>query len=374
MASSASMPLPPGVSAGSGELIAPIQAGRALAALGVTAFHLSIMMGEARYGGEVVLGRWTALGKLGVDFFFVLSGFILMHVHRQDIGRPAAWGGFLWRRAVRVYPVYWVYLSVFIAMVSSGLGQAASTPLNWRDWLSAYSLLRFSAADTPLYVAWTLFHELVFYGLFGILILSRFWGWVALAAWALLCLSQFHYPGQGLPDAWGTYTSLANLYFLLGMAAHEAWRRRWTGLAVLMLGLAMFLVPPMTDSEQTGWGPMAMAIGCAMVLAGACQLDQDRRFRWPRSLLALGDASYSLYLLHLPLSGLLLKAILASGLRDRLGGAAAYALTLSLTAALAWLAYRAVEAPLLRGLRKWGPRRSAALPFSRGSVSNVLPG
>lgn len=356
-------------------VIAPIQAGRALAALGVTAFHLSLMMGEPRYGGEAVLGSWTALGKLGVDFFFVLSGFILMHLHRQDIGRPGAWAGFLWRRVLRVYPVYWVYLSVFILLVSSGLGQAASAPQGWREWLSAYSLLRFTAADPPLYVAWTLFHEMAFYTLFGILLLHRAWGWAMLGAWALLCLSQFRYPGQALPDAWGTYTSLVNLYFLFGMAAYEAWRRRWTGGWTLALGLAMFLAPPLADLEQTRWGPMAMAIGCALVLAAACQLDQRWRLRWPRSLLALGDASYSLYLLHLPLSGLLLKAMLASGLRHRLGGATAYGLTLLLTAVVSWLAYRSIEVPLLRALRRYGPRRrERAALRARGPQSRVRTG
>ncbi len=337
-----------------GAVIAPIQAGRALAALGVTAFHLSLMMGEPRYGGEAVLGRWTGLGKLGVDFFFVLSGFILMHVHRPDIGRPSAWAGFLWRRAARVYPVYWLYLTVFIVMVSLGLGRGADTPQGWREWLSAYSLLRFSAADTPLYVAWTLFHEVAFYALFSVLILSRFWGIALLLAWAGLCLSQFRYPGQVLPDAWGVYTSLANLYFLFGIAAHEAWRRQWAGRWALALGLLMGVAPPLADAEQTHWGPMVMAGGFALLLAGACQQDQMRRLHWPRSLLALGDASYSLYLLHLPLCGLLLKATVASGLSGLLGGTAVYALTLCLTALLSWLAFRALEAPLLHALRHRG--------------------
>ena len=337
-----------------GATIAPIQAGRAVAALGVTAFHLSLMMGEARYGGEAVLGRWTSLGKLGVDFFFVLSGFILMHVHRQDIGHPSTWPGFFWRRAVRVYPVYWVYLSGFIAMVWLGLGQAARTPQDWREWLSAYSLLRVTAADPPLYVAWTLFHEVAFYVLFSLLLLNRFWGATLLGAWAGLCLWQFRYPGQAAPDAWGTYTSLANLYFLFGIAAHEAWRRQWAGRWTLLLGAVMVLAPPLADAEQSRWGPVAMAGGFALLFAGACQWDAAHRLRWPRSLLALGDASYSLYLLHLPLCGLLLKAMVASGLSGLLGGAFVYVLTLCLTAGLSWLAFRTVEAPLLQALRQRG--------------------
>ena len=68
--------------------LASLQAGRALAALAVVAFHLSIMMGEDRYGGVPVFGAATRYGYLGVDYFFVLSGFIIAHVHGRDIGRP----------------------------------------------------------------------------------------------------------------------------------------------------------------------------------------------------------------------------------------------------------------------------------------------
>lgn len=344
------MPAPPAVDV-SGYL-APVQVGRALAALAVAGFHLSLMMGEGRYGGEAVLARWTALGKLGVDFFFVLSGFILMQVHRQDIGQPAAWPGYLWRRLIRVYPVYWVYLSVFVALVGAGVGRWADMPTRPLEWMSAYSLLRFTAADPPLYVAWTLFHEVAFYALFGLLLLHRALGWAALAGWGLLCLSQFHYAGETNPDAWGTYTALPNVYFLIGIAAQALWHRRWAGGTALAASIVLLAVLFAADGLSTRLGPLLMAVGMGLLLASVCQFDHVHPVAWPRWLLALGDASYSLYLLHLPLSGLLLKGLMASGLGDVLGGAARFGLVLSAVAGLSWLAYRGVEAPLLRVLRR----------------------
>ncbi len=343
-----------------GTTLQSLQVGRAVAALGVTAFHLSLMMGEARYGGEAVLGDWTALGKLGVDFFFVLSGFVMMHVHREHIGQPGAWPAYAWSRVVRVYPVYWLYLTLFVGMVGAGIGQSATFPASAAEWLSAYSLLRFSPADQPLYVAWTLFHEIAFYALFGLLILHRGLGPLALSAWALLCLWQFQDVGTLPPDAWLTYTALPNLHFLLGMGAHWLWRGGHAGWLALLAGAGLLVAMPVSGLLQQPGGGLGVGAGCALVLAGACALERRHAMRWPRALLAIGDASYSLYLLHLPLAGLVLKVLTGSGARQSMGGLGSFALTMVATSCLAWLAYHWVEAPLLRWLKAQGPRARAA--------------
>ena len=67
-----------------------LQAGRGLAAAGVAAFHLSMHMGVDRYGGVSVFTDFTRQGFRGVDFFFVLSGFIIFFAHFEDLGHPAA--------------------------------------------------------------------------------------------------------------------------------------------------------------------------------------------------------------------------------------------------------------------------------------------
>ncbi|HSV47725.1 MAG TPA: acyltransferase family protein, partial [Ramlibacter sp.] len=101
----------------------------------------------------------------------------------------------------------------------------------------------------------------------------------------------------------------------------------------------------------------------ALSLAGVAKLERGGQLKPPRWLAFIGDASYSLYLLHLALAGLLLKLAIASGLAARVGTPALYLLVLAGTVGLACLAYVAVERPLIHSLRRRRqPVRTAARP------------
>ena len=80
-----------------------LQVLRALAASAVVFEHVAF---HARLGRmPVECPRWFELGHLGVDLFFVLSGFIIVHVHGDDIGRPERARDYAWRRFARVWPL-----------------------------------------------------------------------------------------------------------------------------------------------------------------------------------------------------------------------------------------------------------------------------
>ncbi len=66
-----------------------IQAMRGLAAMSVAAHHTSLIMAESKYGGVSAFEAVTSKGWIGVNFFFVLSGFIIFLAHSKDINRPA---------------------------------------------------------------------------------------------------------------------------------------------------------------------------------------------------------------------------------------------------------------------------------------------
>ena len=88
-----------------------IQAARAIAANLVVFSHLFFV--EAKYtAGSTVLPAFTLYGIAGVDLFFVISGFIMVAVAGRDRG-PIE---FLWRRATRIYPTYWLVSLTVLAI------------------------------------------------------------------------------------------------------------------------------------------------------------------------------------------------------------------------------------------------------------------
>src|SRR5262245_56706962 len=119
-------------------MLQTIQAGRGIAALLVAAFHLSIAMGDARYGGSAVFREITWRGNFGVDFFFVLSGFIMMFVHEKDLGRPNRWPAYACARFFRLFPAYWLFTIIFCYLVFMGWGEVTSLPTSFTDLLSAF--------------------------------------------------------------------------------------------------------------------------------------------------------------------------------------------------------------------------------------------
>src|SRR6476646_4697263 len=123
-----------------------VQAARGAAAMLVLLFHLTYLA-QAFLGFDLFRGVFK-FGYSGVDFFFVLSGFIISFVHGQDVGRPERLGRYLRKRFVRIYPVYWV---VALALLPVYFNPAQST-LSPPSYLSTLikSLLLLPQANNPL--------------------------------------------------------------------------------------------------------------------------------------------------------------------------------------------------------------------------------
>lgn len=347
-------------------MLGSLQGGRALAATAVACFHLSAMMGEPRYGGVRVFDDWVARGNLGVDFFFVLSGFIILYAHEKDIGQPRRWREYAKRRFLRLYPIYWLYTALFVAafVVVGGSGAKVSfAPADVASWVA---LVRFTEAVPPLPVAWSLYHEVLFYALFMLLIVDRRLGLAAFFAWAVLCLAFFHHINAGPPTALSVYTALCNLWFFFGMGAYLLFKRLRSGAGAAVAGAAVLAVASLLDLDHVLW-PFLLVTGLALGIAGIARLEAAGRLRCPAWLVYVGNASYTIYLAHESVSGLLLKVAMKTGAHAALGGEATFVLVLAGTIALGCLAYALVEKPLLRLLSR--PRaRDRAAPGSSAAV------
>jgi len=316
------------------------------------------MMGLNRYGGQAVFHEYTKLGNLGVDFFFVLSGFIILFAHVDDIGKSDAWGVYVYRRFVRLFPIYWLYTGTFVLLLALVGGTDAKMPTTLGDWITSLSLIRFTDGSPPLEVAWTLFHELAFYAVFSILILNYRAGLAAFGVFMFVSVFFYHYPPATARTPFNVYTAAYNLYFVFGMGAFWLYRRGGHGVAELILGIFLSTAALVTMPLPHDLSPLLTVFGFALVLAGATKLELSGHSYIPSFLGVIGDASYTIYLVHVSFEGVLLKIAMKAHLHQIIGAGATYIAVLTGTIALGCLAYFAIERPLLKTLRRTNERKS----------------
>ena len=285
--------------------IQSLQVFRGLAALAVVAHH-AVLSTDA-FIGKVpdLLARALNLGYLGVDFFFVLSGFIIMFAHMGDEGSLSSVRRYSLKRLVRVFPAYLPISIALIVLYAWLPGISASAD---RGYSLLSSLLLLPADGPPaLSVAWTLVHELMFYTAFLLFFISRRWLAAGLLTWAgLILLTQPVWSSTG----WLRYPlSVLNIEFMLGVLA--AWvvmswasrtklAREWgwvviSGVLVVCLGLVMISIEPSAHYR------LVFAFGLAVVIVGFAMHEQSSQLHWPGWLMMMGNASYSIYLVHNPL-------------------------------------------------------------------------
>lgn len=330
---------------------------RAIAALAVMLEHLfgdllrqvpsatGSMSGMARSVVESL-----SLGRFGVALFFLISGFVVPF--SIDGERPLR--HFAISRLFRLYPALWLALAGLVLTAGfSGdappiaallANMTMAPPLFGQPWLS------------PIY--WTLFVELVFYGLVALLFaagLLRNVGALLFLAVGLIAATAL--PVQlrthgiiALPVQYlGMHLSFLFLGLLLRLGLVE--RRPGAGLAALVLGLAQLIAVLAVSSYSLARGDNFIMEGLAPVLGAyllACAVFLAAvRLERPRSipLARIGLISYAMYLFHGPVNAAMYRLLPLTG---QSGDLATMLLCIGLTLALSWLVYRIVERPMIR--------------------------
>jgi peptidoglycan/LPS O-acetylase OafA/YrhL len=313
--------------------ISMVQALRAAACLLVVAYH-TLQAGA----GEAAIRAWPN-GSAGVDLFFIISGYVMVVSTATLRRRPHPGRTFLRRRLRRIAPLYWLLTLGKLAVTT--LAPAATPHTNPTAWNIVASLLFIPSRDAaglvrpPLPVGWTLNFEFFFYALFA---LTLAWRVPPLALTPVLAAAAL--AGFFRTAAWPAPLMLANgmvLEFAAGMALATFPPRLPPRAALWLLpaAAALLLAVPLTGP----WRFLTWGVPAAGLLAAARALEPSLGPRLPRALLAIGDASYAIYLVH----PFLVPAIAPHG---TLGALAA--VPLSVAAGL--LVHRYVDAPLQAGL------------------------
>ncbi len=259
-----------------------LQAARAIAALSVAYFHSYVAVRgafpETAWMPIPFLKEW---GFLGVNFFFAISGYVICLV----VSRPGfTLSGFVIKRAFRLYPMYWVAMALVVGLIA--WGKYRIEPVGH----FLYSMTLLPQQGAPAYdVSWTLEREMVFYALAAIVVPVL--GIPGLAA----TLAGLTLAGWWFGNPWSFHlVSTTQANFLAGVLVFALARplRLAGGALALAAGAALLWFTRTHDFLFSV--PLSMAI----VLAGMVNLRlpwQQPPFRW---LVAAGDASYSIYLLH----------------------------------------------------------------------------
>jgi len=346
--------------------IKSLQMMRAVAALAVVLYHTHLILSKPTYGAIEAFANVAGKGWTGVNFFFVLSGFIICFAHLSDIDVPRQLPRYAWRRFVRVYPIYWIALTIYIGAAMAGLGGDGNLDRSIPNLSAAYSLVAVVPAPTlPLQVAWTLFYEVQFYVAFGLLILSRRIGSIVIATWIVVILFNATAFGPG-DRLWIVH--VWNLYFLVGALGFLAYQRLpasagpWllaVGLLLLVAAMASGIVANrIAETQREPLLLLALSIPFVMILLGGAL--SERRFGWapPQLFMLLGNASYAIYLIHSPVISACAAIIRRFG-QHGLPAQAIYLAVFALATIAGVAMHLIVEQPLLDVLRR--RRRPAPL-------------
>lgn len=282
---------------------------RLLAALSVVVFHFAARWnpGVGGFPTETYpeVARVTVWGQIGVQVFFVISGFVIM---------LTAWSGdvrrFTASRLARLFPAYWASVVInvlLLAVLWDGYQQLRGHEMTLTQVLLNFTMVQSAWGQTNVTGAyWTLWPELVFYLLVAFAMRRRFTHNRVLAlafVWPLLAVMAKSVPvvSTVLISSWAPFFAGGVALYLIHRFGHSL--VRWLVVAVNAAGGLYLVVPyqgatiPDTTGEVAD-GTVAAALGLAcFAVVALVTVTPVARLRW-RWLTVAGVLTYPLYLVH----------------------------------------------------------------------------
>ncbi|MER7191604.1 acyltransferase family protein [Streptomyces flaveolus] len=341
-----------------GNRLAALDGLRFLAALAVVLFHF---VGQTRWGMIAVWGRpyqetfpdahrYFAFGRLGVDLFFLISGFVIC---------MSAWGrtprDFFISRVTRLYPMYWVAIAVSASVI-----YLFDTPFGHPNPRLLFANL--TMLQTPLgvdnldSVYWTLWPELCFYLTFVVVV----WKGLTYQRVVIFCglwtVAAVLAPSAHIPLLTLMVNPTSAPFFIAGMAFYLMYRYRPTpllwGIVAMswLLALHFLLAPRGGRNNWETWAPwrgwLVLVTTVFFLLIAVIALGWTSRIRW-RWLTVAGTLTFPLYLLHD-----VIGMTIAHHFGDRVDPWLLVGATVAGLILLSYLVQRFVERPIAVAMRR----------------------
>jgi len=327
-----------------------VEALRAVAAVLVVFYHVD----KYYYSNPLLwenkfLGGLFSFGHSGVEFFFVISGFIITMMHFDDGGKSSTIPTFIKKRFVRIYPFYWlVLISTIISML---IVPGVMSRLSISAFMGSIILAGIDPLTSVVFVSWTLFHEILFYSIFCIFLWKRRLGMAILVAWALVgfVASIFARPFYVL--------SPMHILFLFGIACSILLSRyRISGsIWISAAGVLLFLA---TGLDEVFWHQLhrlpqivGYGLGSSLLLMGLVELERRERFKAGRLVVLVGQASYAIYLTHMLTLTALTKVVAYMRVSEYVPGSIAFIVLATTAVVVGVIMHLVIERPLTNWVR-----------------------
>lgn len=277
---------------------------RFLAALVVLLYHLAYRghtVGHIENAPFDALAGWTKYGFLGVPFFFMISGYVIL----MSANRQPQWQGFIASRAARLYPAYWCAIFATVAVMVLAAGNPTDISV-YQTIVNLSMFQTFVGVDHIDGVFWSLTVEIVFYAWIVALIVFKAMHRFESFSLVILLVAAIH-ALHPLPSV--LYVLLLpywSCYFVAGAMFHLIQSQgmntsRLTTLALcfaLALNQCLHYTQKMEDTYlQAFSGAAALMITTGMFAFFALIVATKRQVSIPGAV-TLGALSYPIYLLH----------------------------------------------------------------------------
>ena len=334
--------------------------------------------------------QWFVPGAMGVDLFFLISGFIMCYSTANADGSVSSVMRFAIKRFARVWPVYVAVTLLSVFVLSGGIDYFHVAENRKRFWHSI-GMLPFNPHYLPYFsltlsVGWTLVFEMYFYLVFAVTMLFRRLRWFALASWVLLTVVLLPLGQRGFDFdvtrdlGYNGYMSVVTNGFVLEFVAGalvgwlylQPWFRLRSAqlcwhLAGLSTAFALWMIYTFVVDTH---GPMKYGWPLALMLLCLALASKTVRLPAPRFLLWLGTISYSLYLTHPVSQGLVTQLMGKAGVVQQAHSWGYMFISTAFALPVAALSYRCLEQGLSEAVRRGLMR---LVPGGRPALQVVQP-
>jgi exopolysaccharide production protein ExoZ len=278
-----------------------LEAMRGLAALWVVMHHANLR--TTAFIGPVPGSEAVASGFLGVDFFFVLSGFIIAYSSARLRAAGKGLSAYFSARLIRIYVPYLpIGIGLYLLyLMLPGMSASERAP----GLITSFTLLP-TNSPPALSVAWTLVHEMIFYCVYALYFFNARLLTAVLVAWSCAILAT-HFIALEMPMAMAYFLSPLNLCFLLGICAYKV---KDTPLSVNMVDTLIAAGVLLVASVAANVVPYRAiaAIGFVLLVIAASS-EHLKHLEIPKVFMLLGASSYAIYLVHNPLISIALRVV-----------------------------------------------------------------